>query len=113
MDARGLLAATANMAMGKGTEKESNYLHTELTFLNIENIHTMRNSLANFADALLPGGYVETGNHLSKIEESGWISHTRTILSAAVLGAEKLYLASTERPQNAEKKIKESEGIRK
>ena len=92
MDARGLLAATANMAMGKGTEKETNYQNTELVFLNIENIHAMRNSLVQLADALLPGGYVEVGTHLSKIEESGWLSHARNLLSASVLGAEKLYL---------------------
>ena len=32
-DARYLLSATANMALGKGTERESNYDNTELVFL--------------------------------------------------------------------------------
>ena len=95
LDARGILAATANMALGKGTEKESNYNQTELIFLNIDNIHTMRNSFNLMGDTLLPGGYADSSNsssYLYKVEESGWLQHTRAILVASVLGAEKLYL---------------------
>lgn len=44
LDARGQIAATVNMAAGKGTEDVSMYTNTELEFCNIENIHVMRSS---------------------------------------------------------------------
>ena len=43
-DARSAIAATANMAAGKGTENAASYESTELIFCNIGNIHVMRNS---------------------------------------------------------------------
>jgi hypothetical protein len=46
------VAATLNMAMGKGTEDISYYQNTELIFCNIDNIHVMRSSANAFADAL-------------------------------------------------------------
>ena len=52
LDARGKVAATLNMAMGKGTEDVSYYPQTELIFCNIDNIHVMRNSAWAMADAL-------------------------------------------------------------
>ena len=52
LDARGKVAATLNMAMGKGTEDINCYQNAELIFCNIDNIHVMRNSANNFADAL-------------------------------------------------------------
>lgn len=51
-DARGKVAATLNMAAGKGTEDVSLYQNTELIFCNIDNIHVMRSSAAIFAEAL-------------------------------------------------------------
>lgn len=52
LDARGKLAATLNMAAGKGTEDVSQYHHADLVFGNIDNIHTMRSSALQFADCL-------------------------------------------------------------
>lgn len=52
LDARGKVAATLNMAMGKGTEDVSYYPNTELVFCNIDNIHVMRSSATAMADAL-------------------------------------------------------------
>jgi hypothetical protein len=52
LDARGKVAATLNMAMGKGTEDVSYYQNTELVFCNIDNIHVMRTSAVALADAL-------------------------------------------------------------
>jgi hypothetical protein len=46
LDARGQIAATVNMAAGKGTEDVSRYVSTELEFCNIENIHVMRSSFS-------------------------------------------------------------------
>ena len=42
LDARRQIAATLNMAAGKGTEDVTLYPNTELLFCNIDNIHVMR-----------------------------------------------------------------------
>jgi hypothetical protein len=52
LDARGKVAATLNMAVGKGTEDVSLYQNTELLFCNIDNIHVMRSSAMALMDAL-------------------------------------------------------------
>lgn len=45
MDARPMANAVANRAKGGGYESEENYPSIELVFLNIHNIHVMRESL--------------------------------------------------------------------
>lgn len=110
LDARGKMAATLNMAVGKGTENVSLLDNTELIFCNIENIHVMRNSSVLFGEALSSqsssqgssnsndtdssGGATGTGiggGFFTKLEESGWIKHVRLVLMAGVLAAEKLH----------------------
>lgn len=44
LDARGQLAAMGNKTMGKGTEVTAHYRGAEIHFMNIDNIHAMRNS---------------------------------------------------------------------
>jgi hypothetical protein len=55
MDCRKTIAATANSALGKGVEDEKNYERTKVVFLDIENIHVMRNSLKLVEEALVNG----------------------------------------------------------
>lgn len=43
-DARSWVAAKANMLKGKGVEHSSNYKNSEIVFLDIENIHKVRDS---------------------------------------------------------------------
>lgn len=50
MDARGRVAATLNMAAGKGTEDVSEMQNTELVFGNIDNIHVMRQAASSLAE---------------------------------------------------------------
>ena len=45
MDARPYNAAMANKLAGRGYENVSNYDHTQLEFLNIDNIHAVRGAL--------------------------------------------------------------------
>jgi myotubularin-related protein 1/2 len=54
VDARRQIAATANMASGKGTEDVSAYPHTELIYSDIENIHVMRSSFNALQNINLP-----------------------------------------------------------
>lgn len=59
-DARRQIAATLNMAAGKGTEDASIYNNTDLIFCDIDNIHVMRMSAITFADCNLPGAFAPT-----------------------------------------------------
>ena len=52
------------------------------------------------ADLLLPGGFLDLNSrensggagYYSKLEDSGWLKHTRLILKAGIFAAEKLHL---------------------
>lgn len=54
VDARRQIAATANMASGKGTEDVSEYPFTELIYSDIENIHVMRSSFQSLLNVNSP-----------------------------------------------------------
>lgn len=54
MDARPLVNAVANRTTGGGYENEDNYKDCEICFLNIQNIHVMRESLRKVFDMALP-----------------------------------------------------------
>ena len=113
-DARPLLNAKANAAMGKGHEdiarlggKES----ASLEFLNVANIHVMHDSFKTLREALLAGAGAETlpsqlgvdddyddddprlpesssssqeGNLFKALHDSRWLHHTAAILKGAV-----------------------------
>lgn len=104
MDARGKIAATLNMAAGKGTEDVSVYQNTELVFGNIDNIHVMRSSANTLTDNISNPFHPYTGSkeiiqsfdgggsgYYTKLEESGWLRHLRLILLSGVFAAEKLH----------------------
>eukprot|EP01034_Spumella_vulgaris_P031305 gene31305-38677_t len=107
LDARGKIAATLNMAVGKGTEDVSMYQNAELIFCNIDNIHVMRSSACNLADTLTGQSCVHSSlkevinnanqndgsgqGYFSKVEESGWLRHLRLVIMASVFAAEKLH----------------------
>mmetsp|Transcript_5160 Transcript_5160/g.7900 ORF Transcript_5160/g.7900 Transcript_5160/m.7900 type:complete len:898 (+) Transcript_5160:232-2925(+) len=98
LDARGHMAATVNMAAGKGTEDVTCYVSTELEFCNIENIHVMRTSYAAVGELLTPsacglhGTPESDGNFYVRLDESGWTKHCKLLLAAAVKAAERIRL---------------------
>ncbi|OQS07272.1 alpha-1,3-mannosyltransferase [Thraustotheca clavata] len=77
MDARGQLAAAGNKAMGKGTESSTNYRGAKVTFMNMDNIHAVRNSFQGLVSAFDP---LSDDNFLAKVESSGWLKHVRLVL---------------------------------
>ena len=98
VDARGVLAAVANMAAGRGTEDVTVYERTELIYAGIDNIHSMRSSM----DALCSAVYhtrsasdcssCHNDGFYRKVDGCGWLLHCSRILSASVTIAEKLHL---------------------
>mmetsp|Transcript_24063 Transcript_24063/g.36089 ORF Transcript_24063/g.36089 Transcript_24063/m.36089 type:complete len:823 (+) Transcript_24063:58-2526(+) len=81
-DARPLKNALANKAVGKGYEESSYYKNCEVKFMNIENIHRVRESFHAARKTALEASRDADGSFLLKIEGSKWLKHIRTILKA-------------------------------
>ncbi|MCO5597457.1 hypothetical protein L7F22_051535 [Adiantum nelumboides] len=113
-DARPRKNALANGAMGGGSESSSNYFQSEVVFLGIDNIHSMRDSLARLRDyldthgaassdgsssLLRSGGLAWGGGNLSNMAaavsalgDSGWLVHVHNVLAAAAWVAARIAL---------------------
>ncbi|VDD87098.1 unnamed protein product [Enterobius vermicularis] len=78
-DARPLVNAKVNKAKGGGFE--DSYDNCRLFFLDIQNIHVVRESLRKLKDASFPR--VDEKNWLRALEESKWLSHIQTILDGS------------------------------
>jgi myotubularin-related protein 1/2 len=86
VDARPRMNAIANIAMGGGYESDDNYVNTEFSFLDIGNIHVMRDSLKKVREIVFPS--VDDVHFLSNLENTRWLDHIKTILSGGVRIAE-------------------------
>ncbi|KAH7474673.1 Myotubularin-related protein 2 [Phytophthora ramorum] len=87
MDARSQLAAVGNKAMGKGTEISSNYRGAKLTFMNIDNIHSVRQSQLALVATFEPkksSSEDTSSSFYGRIDSSGWLRHVRLVLKASV-----------------------------
>lgn len=81
LDLRPKLNAEANR-LAKGGGYEKSYKDTDLHFSNIANIHVVRTSFFKLCDICTKPNDAQ---FYSKIEQSGWFEHLRTILKAAKL----------------------------
>ncbi|CAG9110478.1 unnamed protein product [Plutella xylostella] len=82
MDARPSANAIANKAKGGGYESEDAYQNAELVFLDIHNIHVMRESLRKLKELCFP--QIDQNKWFSGIEASCWLKHIKCILAGAV-----------------------------
>lgn len=80
LDARPAVNAKLNKAKGGGYEE--NYVNAPLTFLNIHNIHVVRDSLKRLLAALIPR--VDEKGYYKALDESKWLNHVQSILEGAV-----------------------------
>jgi len=84
LDCRSYTAAFANAAMGGGFENTTYYESTKVVFLNMENIHVVRDSFKKLFD--LSRAVAATGdsmNWLVELESTHWLDHIKSLLSAA------------------------------
>ncbi|XP_020792118.1 myotubularin isoform X2 [Boleophthalmus pectinirostris] len=86
-DARPSVNAVANKATGGGYEGDE-YQNAELVFLDIQNIHVMRESLKKLKDIVYPN--VEESHWLSSLESTHWLEHIKLVLSGAIQVADKV-----------------------
>lgn len=79
VDARPMANAMGNVARGAGTENMENYRNCTKTYIAIENIHVMRDSLSKMCEAMQGadmGGQVNRAGLLG----SKWLKHIGTLL---------------------------------
>ncbi|TDH71816.1 hypothetical protein CCR75_001752 [Bremia lactucae] len=85
VDARPEINAKSNALAGKGHESVRQYDRdgtstAAITFMGIDNIHVVRNSLAGLAQALY---VVEDSNFFGAVQKSRWLEHICNILQGA------------------------------
>lgn len=81
-DARPLLNAMGQQLVGKGYELKQNYKNCDIEFLNIHNIHKVRDSYKRMASANITASSSE---YLKELDKSEWFLHLSTILEGTKL----------------------------
>ncbi|CAL9685707.1 unnamed protein product [Knipowitschia caucasica] len=92
-DARPSVNAAANKMKGGGYESEDAYQNAELVFLDIHNIHVMRESLRKLKEVVYPN--IEDSNWLSNLESTHWLEHIKLIMAGALRIADKVESGKT------------------
>lgn len=69
-------------AKGGGYESEDAYQNAELVFLDIHNIHVMRESLRKLKEIVYPS--IEETHWLSNLESTHWLEHIKVSLPASI-----------------------------
>ncbi|XP_041926775.1 myotubularin-related protein 1a isoform X2 [Alosa sapidissima] len=87
-DARQSSVADTNKAKDGGYESENFYPNVELNFLDIPNIHVMRESLRKLKEVVYPT--IDDQHWLSTIDGTHWLEYIRLLLAGAVRIADKL-----------------------
>lgn len=92
VDARPKINALANRATGGGIEDVSNYtgntgVVVERVFLNIANIHVMRQALERVVEAFANSDYLDLKPNQDLLRKSGWLGHISGLLEGAEMVA--------------------------
>jgi len=80
VDSRPLVNATAQIALGAGTESMENYKGAKKIYVPIENIHVMRDSLSKVVEALRDGDASPFPPGRELLAKSNWLKHLSIIL---------------------------------
>lgn len=82
------ISAVANKGRGGGIENPAFYKDVHYSFLNIQNIHSMRASQTKLANACSMRS--DSTNWFKSIQETKWLYHIQQILSAAAIVADRV-----------------------
>ncbi|KAH8653362.1 protein-tyrosine phosphatase-like protein [Xylariales sp. PMI_506] len=85
VDARPTLNAVVMQAMGKGSENMEYYNFAKKAYLNIDNIHVMRDSLSTVVEAIRDGDISRLPPNRELLNKSGWLKHITGILDGSAL----------------------------
>ena len=85
VDCRKHTASLANMAIGGGFESTAYYPNSKIMFMNVENIHVMRDSFrkvfALYRSATKTND--DATSWFSSLESTRWLEHVKALLTAA------------------------------
>ncbi|KAI4860919.1 phosphatases II [Hypoxylon rubiginosum] len=85
VDARPTINAVVMQAMGKGSENMDYYNFAKKAYLNIENIHVMRDSLNMVIEAIKDGDISRLPPNRELLVKSNWLKHITGILDGSAL----------------------------
>ncbi|KAI3337042.1 phosphatases II, partial [Xylariaceae sp. AK1471] len=85
VDARPTINALAMQVVGKGSENMEYYPFAKKAYLNIDNIHVMRESLNIVIDAIKDGDISKLPPNRELLIKSNWLKHIRGILDGSAL----------------------------
>ena len=80
IDARPTVNAYAMQAVGMGTENMDNYPFAKKAYLNIDNIHVMRQALEKVVDTLKESDVTPLGPNKEALAKSGWLKYIANML---------------------------------
>ncbi|KAF2456009.1 protein-tyrosine phosphatase-like protein, partial [Lineolata rhizophorae] len=90
VDARPMINAYAMQAAGLGSENMENYKSVTKAFLNIDNIHVMRDSLNKVVEALKDTDVTPLPPNRELLVKSGWLKHIKLLLEGSTLIAQQV-----------------------
>ncbi|EHK21259.1 uncharacterized protein TRIVIDRAFT_170862 [Trichoderma virens Gv29-8] len=85
VDARPTINAIMNQVQGMGSEPMDKYKFAQKIFLNIDNIHIMRNSLLKVVEALKDADLSPLPPNRELLHQSNWLRHIHDILDGSAL----------------------------
>lgn len=85
VDARPTINAVVMQAMGKGSEDMKNYDFAKKAYLNIDNIHVMRDSLNTVIEAIKDSDISPLPPNRNLLIKSDWLRHITGILDGSAL----------------------------
>lgn len=84
MDARSYAAAVGNRARGGGVECPEYYPNAEITFMNLANIHTIRQSHQKLRSLLHSQPETTSATWFSQLDVTKWLHHLSGLIKASV-----------------------------
>lgn len=85
IDARPAINSMAMQVVGKGSEPMDHYKFASKAYLNIQNIHVMRNSLDKVIAALKDGDVSTSPPSQELLAKSEWLKHIKGILDGSAM----------------------------
>lgn len=85
VDARPTINALAMQVVGKGSENMEYYPFAKKAYLNIDNIHVMRESLNTVIEAIKDGDISKLPPNRDLLVKSNWLKHIRGVLDGSAL----------------------------
>ncbi|KAI8269096.1 hypothetical protein K4K58_003097 [Colletotrichum sp. SAR11_239] len=91
VDARPTVNAMVNQVQGMGSEPMDRYPGATKAFMNIENIHVMRNSLNKVVDCIKDADVSPLPPDQNALFATGWLKHTAAVLNGAEIIARQIW----------------------